>query len=68
VVDRAREHAPELGRAHARLELGKLRRRLGDRGFVALGGAELDQDIGVLDVPRQLFDGSDLLLERRTLA
>jgi hypothetical protein len=68
VVDRAGEHAPELGRADARLEGRRLRGGLGDRRLVVLGGAEVQQDDRVVQVPRQLLDARELLLEAGALA
>jgi hypothetical protein len=68
VIDRTGEHARQLGIANTRFEGGDLRRRLGDRGLVVLRRAELEQDDGVVQVPRQLLDRPDVLLDRRPLA
>jgi hypothetical protein len=68
VIDRAGEHAPELRSAHAPLERGGLRRRLGDGRLVVLRRPEIEQDRGVLDVACQLLEAADLLLEPRALA
>jgi hypothetical protein len=68
VIDGAGEHALELGLADARLERGGLRRRLGDGGLVVLGGAEVEQDDGVVEVAREPLDAGDVLLDRRPLA
>jgi hypothetical protein len=68
VVDGPGQHARQLGGADATLERGKLGLGLGDDGVVVLGGAELQQDSGVLDVPRQLLDVGDLLLDAGPLA
>jgi len=68
VVDGAREHAGQLGRAHARLEGRDLPLHLGQRRLVVLGRAQLEQDAGVVEVARQLLDARDLRLEGRALA
>jgi hypothetical protein len=68
VVDGAREHAAELRRAHAAFERGALRDGLGDRPLVVLGGTQLEQDDGVVEVARELLDARDLLLQPRALA
>jgi hypothetical protein len=41
-----------------------LRLGLGRGGFVALGGAELEEDVGILEVARELLDALDVLLDR----
>jgi hypothetical protein len=64
VVDRPRKHPRQLRRAHARLERRRLPRRLGDGRLVVLGGPEVEQDDRVVQVPRELLDAADLLLER----
>jgi hypothetical protein len=68
VVDGAREHARQLGRAHARLEARDLPIDLGQRGLVVLGRAQLEQDPRVVEVARQLLDARDLRLEGGALA
>jgi hypothetical protein len=68
VVDGAREHSRQLGVAHAPVERRKLRGRLRDGRLVVLGGAELEQNAGVIDVADQLLGAADQLLERRALA
>jgi hypothetical protein len=68
VVDGAGEHALELGLADAHLEGGRLRGGLGDGRLVVLGGAEVEEDEGVVEVARQLLDAGDVLLDRGPLA
>jgi hypothetical protein len=68
VVDRAREHPLELGPADAVLELGGLRGGFGDGRVVVLGGAEVEQDDGIVQVARQLLDRRQALFQRRPLA
>ena len=68
VVDGAREHPAELGRAHPRLERGYLALRFGDHPRVVLAGAEVEQDHRVVQVACQLFDRGELLLEPGSLA
>jgi hypothetical protein len=68
VVDGARQHARQLGAAHARLEGGDLGGGLGDGGVVVALGPEVEQDDGVVEVARQLLDRADLLLEPGPLA
>ncbi len=68
VVDRPREHAPELRVADAALERRHLRSRLREGRLVVLGRAELEEHAGVVDVARQLLDAGELLLEARALA
>jgi hypothetical protein len=68
VIHRAREHARELRGAHPRLEGGHLTLRLGQDGLVVLGRAEIEQDDRVVEVPRELLDGLDLLLDGRPLS
>jgi hypothetical protein len=67
VIDRAREHARELGGAEALLERGDLRFRLGDRRIVVPVGAKFEKDVRVLDVARQFLDRGDELLDAGTL-
>jgi hypothetical protein len=68
VIDRAREHPLELGRAHPRGKAGNLRGRLGDGCVVLFGGPQLEQYRGVVDVARELLDGAELLLDARSPA
>jgi hypothetical protein len=68
VVDRPGQHSRQLCGADATFQRRQLGLRLGDDGLVALGGAELEQHGGVLDVPRQLLDVGDLLLDAGPLA
>jgi hypothetical protein len=65
VVDRAGEHARELGRANTRLERRRQGFHLGHCSGVVFGGAELEEHHGVLEIARQFFDGAELLLDRR---
>jgi hypothetical protein len=68
VIDRAREHARELCAPDPGFERRHLGLRLRDGRRVVLRGAELEQDVRVLDVPRELLDAPDLQLEIRALA
>jgi hypothetical protein len=68
VIDGARQHAPELRAADALLERRKMRLGFVDGRFVVLGGAELEEHGGVVEIARELFDRVDLLLDARTLA
>jgi hypothetical protein len=68
VIDGAGEHALELRLADSRLERGGLRGRLGDGGLVVLGGAEVEEDDGVVEVAGELLDAGDVLLDRRAPA
>jgi hypothetical protein len=68
VVHLAGEHARELGGAQALLELREAAADLVDDGVVLLGGAELEELLRVVDVPRELLDELDGLLDRRPLA
>jgi hypothetical protein len=68
VIDRPREHARELRPPDPRLERGHLGLRLGDGRSVVLRGAELEQDVRILDVPGELLDAADLQLEIRPLS
>jgi hypothetical protein len=67
VIDRARQHARELRPPDPGFEGRHLRLRLGDGGSVVFGIAELEQDVGVLDVAGELLDAADLQLEIRPL-
>jgi len=68
VVGRAAEHAAELHAPRARLERRHERAGLGDGRLVLSLGAELEQDLGVLDVLAELLEGLDGLLQPRPLA
>jgi hypothetical protein len=68
VVDRAREHPRELRGAHACLEGRDLRLRLGYHRLVLLGGPQIEQDLRVVEIARELLDGGYALLELGTLA
>jgi hypothetical protein len=68
VIDRAREHPFELGGAEPGFERVEGSFDLGDDPGVVLRGAELEKDSGVVDVPDELFDALDLLLEAGALA
>jgi hypothetical protein len=68
VVDRAREHARQLGGAEPVLQPRKRALGLGDDPGVVLRGAELEEDARVVDVPDELLDALDLLLEPGALA
>jgi hypothetical protein len=68
VIDRAGEHARQLGRADTLLHVRDLRLRLGDgRGVVSLG-AQLEERLAVLEIARELLGLLDQLLQRRSLA
>jgi hypothetical protein len=68
VVDRTREHAGELRCAHTGHERREESLGLGDRRVVFLGGAEVEEDFGVVDVAPELLEGLDGLLGDRTPA
>jgi len=67
VIGRAAEHAPELHAARAPHEIGNKRGRFGDRRLVVRLGAELEEDLRVLDVFFELLEGGQLRLEARAL-
>jgi hypothetical protein len=68
VVDRARQHPRQLGGAHPVRQGGEERLGFGDRGVVLLRGAELEEDLGVVDVAPELLERLDGLLEGRSTA
>jgi hypothetical protein len=68
VVHRAREHPRQLGCPDARLERRHLPRSLRDGRLVVALGPEVQKDDGVVQVPRQLLDGAEMLLDRGALA
>ena len=68
VIDRAGEHARELGATDAVLERGEEPLRLVDRRLVVLGSPQLEEDLRVLDVARELLEGVERLLNPRPLA
>jgi hypothetical protein len=68
VVDRARQHPPELCRTEPALEVGDLTGDLGRDGLVLLRDAELEELLRVLDVPRELLGGLELLLDPGALS
>ncbi|AKU98597.1 hypothetical protein AKJ09_05261 [Labilithrix luteola] len=68
MVDRAGEHAAELGLAETLLQRRELLPDFVDDRVVFLGGAELEELLGVVDVTGELVDSLDFLLDVRTLA
>ena len=69
VIDLAREHAAELGRAEPLLERRAAARRLRRRPTSSFSDdAELEELLRVVDVARELLDRLDLLLDAGALA
>jgi hypothetical protein len=68
VVHGTGEHPRELCGAHSCFEGAERGLGLGDDRLVVLGGSQLEQDAGVVEVARELLDALDLLLEGRALA
>ncbi len=67
-VGRAGQHAPELGRAHPGRERRQERLGLGNDGRVVLARSEVEEHLGVLDVPPELLERGERLLEPGALA
>jgi hypothetical protein len=68
VIHLPREHAGELRLAKPRLEIAYLLADLFHDAVVVLGRAELEELLRVVDVPRELLDLLDELLDARALA
>jgi len=68
VIDRTREHAPELRRSKPLLEIRHLCHDLVHDGVVLLGNPELEQLLRIIDVARELLGRLDPLLDAGPLS
>jgi hypothetical protein len=68
VIGRAAEHAPELHAARAPHEIRSERGRLRDRRLVVRLGAELEENLRVLEIFLELLERRDGGFETRALA